>query len=326
MAMAGFPVLPGFCITTDAYRYLIEVTGLNPVIARIVEGFDFKNGTGVEEKASHIRKLIVHQPIPLRIAAEIQAGYDQLSTIMGNAPSQMLAVVVRSSATAKDLPDASIASQQDTYLSIRGHTPVLEHVRHCWASLWTARAITYRHRQGFDQQRVHLAVVIQAMIDPETSGTAFTANPINGCRGECVINASWGLSKAIFSGIVTPDTYVVSKKTGRIVDKYIASKERIITSGLEGGIVESETAVHLRSIPALSERQVAKLTALASRIEDYYGTPQEIEWAYHNGDWHILNSQPVTTVTDDEAVIVIPANVAGLPANNKARIVTQEIA
>jgi pyruvate,water dikinase len=270
--------------------------------------------------------LIAQQPIPLCIAGEIKAGYDQLGTIMGNAPSQMLAVAVRSSATAEDLPNASFADHQDTYLNIRGHTSVFEHVRHCWASLWTAQAITYRHRQGIDHQRVNLAVVIQAMIDPETSGIVFTANPTNGCRDECVINASWGLGKAIASGIVSPDMYVVTKRDGRIIDKHIASKERIITSGLEGGTVESETAAHLHSIPALTERQIAKLTALASRIEEYYGIPQELEWANHNGRWYILQSRSITTFTDEAEVIVIPANGARLPTYNKARIVAQEIA
>ena len=326
LTKAGFPVPPGFCVTTDAYRYLIEVTGLNPVIARIIESIDFNDTTSVDEKASHIRKLIAQQPIPLRIATEIQDGYDQLSTIIGNAPSQMPTVALRSSAVAKELPDASFAGQQDTYLNIRGHTSVLEHVRHCWASLWTARAITYRHRQGIDQQRVNLAVITQAMIDPETSGIAYTTNPNNGCRNECSINASWGLGKAIVSGIVAPDTYVVTKKTGRIIDKHIASKKRMITSGLEGGTVVSETAAHLRSIPALSERQIAKLTALASRIEEYYGTPQELEWANHNGRWYILQSRSITTLTDGGAVIVIPANGDGSSANNEGRMVAQEIA
>jgi pyruvate,water dikinase len=326
MAAAGFPVPPGFCLTADAYRYLIEVTGLNPVIARIIEGFDFKDAAGVEEKSFHIRKLIAQQPIPLRIAAEIQAGYEQLGTIMGNAPSQMLAVAVRSSATAENLPDASFAGQQDTYLNIRGLTTVLGHVRHCWASLWTARAITYRHRQSIDHQQIYLAVIIQAMIDPETSGNAFTANPINGCRDECLINASWGLSKAIVSGIVAPDTYVVTKRDGRIVAKHITNKERMIASDLKGGTVESDTAVHLRSIPALTARQIAKLTALTSRIEELYGTPQDIEWANHNGRWYIIQSRSITTLSDEGAVIVIPANGAGLPANNEAHIVAQEIA
>ena len=124
--------------------------------------------------------------------------------------SGRLPVAVRSSATAEDLPDASFAGQQDTYLNVCGQPAVLEHVRRCWASLWTDRAMTYRHKQGFDHQQVYLAVVIQAMIAPDTSGIAFTANPINGNRQECVINASWGLGEAIVSGLVSPDTYVVT--------------------------------------------------------------------------------------------------------------------
>jgi pyruvate,water dikinase len=306
MARAGFPVPPGFCISTDAYRYLIEVTGLGPIIARLIAGIDFQETAVVEEKASHIRELISQQPIPLHIATEIQAAYDQLGTIIGEAPSQMLPVAVRSSATAEDITDASFAGQQDTYLNVRGQQSVLEHVRRCWASLWTARAISYRHKQGFDQQQVYLAVVVQSMIDPETSGIAFTANPISGNRDECVINASWGLGEAIVSGLASPDTYVVRKVDGRISQKHIAYKEQMITPGLEGGAVKVETAAHLRDIPALSDRQVAELTALASRIEAYYGTPQDIEWANLNGRWYILQSRPITTLMEKGQIDVVP--------------------
>jgi pyruvate,water dikinase len=168
--------------------------------------------------------------------------------------------------------------------------------------LWTARAISYRQKQGFDQQEVYLAVVVQSMIDPETSGIAFTANPISGNRDECLINASWGLGEAIVSGVVSPDTYVVRKMNGRISQKDIACKERMIRSSPDGGAIEVETAAHLRDIPALGERQVAELTALASRIEAHYGSPQDIEWAYLNGCWYIVQSRPITTLTEGRRI------------------------
>ena len=287
---------PGFCITADAYRLLVAVTGLQAIISRKIERLDFQDPQAVSTTAACIRKLIGEQPIPLDIASEIQMGYQLLGEQMGTTPTNLHPVAVRSSATAEDLPEASFAGQQDTYLNIRGQASVLAHVRHCWASLWTARAMTYRHRQGFDQQQVLLAVVIQSMIDPETSGILFTANPINGRREECVINASWGLGEAIVSGLVTPDTYIVNKLNGRISMREIACKERMIRSAPDGGAVEIETAVERRQTPTLSDRQVAELTALASRIEDYYGQPQDIEWANLAGAWYILQSRPITTL------------------------------
>ena len=296
MANAGFPVPPGYCIMAGAYRYLIEITGLNPIISRKVESIDFQDQSAISETASCIRDLISQQPIPIEIAQEIGTAYERLGDQMGE--SQMLPVAVRSSATAEDLPDASFAGQQDTYLNICGHSSVLEHVRSCWASLWTARAITYRHNQGYDQHQVFLAVIVQAMVEPQTAGIAFTANPISGNRDQCVINASWGLGEAIVSGIVSPDTYIVSKENGRITQQLIARKERMIISNQEGGSVEVETAAHLRDIPALNKRQVAELTALSSRIEDHYGSPQDIEWANDNGRWYILQSRPITTLTE----------------------------
>lgn len=306
MATAGFPVPPGFCVTAEAYRYLTDITGLNPVIARKIERLNFQDPEAVAETAACIRDLISQQPIPEEIAQEIEAGYEQLGTHIGARQAHNLPVAIRSSATAEDLPDASFAGQQDTYLNIRGRAAVLEHVRHCWASLWTDRAITYRQKQGFDHQQVYLAVVVQAMVEPESSGIAFTANPVNGNLEECVINASWGLGEAIVSGMVSPDTYVVNKSDGRIVKQHIACKERMIVSGHEGGAIEKETAAHLRDIPALSERQVAELTALSSRIEDHYGTPQDIEWARREDQWYILQARPITTLTASQPYEAVP--------------------
>ncbi|NIN69094.1 MAG: phosphoenolpyruvate synthase, partial [Anaerolineae bacterium] len=169
---------------------------------------------------------------------------------------------VRSSATAEDLPTASFAGQQDTYLNVCGTDELLECVRNCWASLWTARAVTYRARQGFDHHRVYLAVVVQAMIDSEISGIMFTANPMTGNEEESVINASWGLGEAIVSGLVTPDTFTVRKSDGQIVSRQIASKERMIVYAPEGGTVERETPLERREVPALSDEQVAEVALL----------------------------------------------------------------
>ncbi len=304
MTAAGFPVPPGFCVTAAAYRCLVEITGLNPIIEHKINKIDFTDPRSVTGTAASIRELIRQQPIPVEIAQEIASAYAQLAQQMD--VSDLLPVAVRSSATAEDLPDASFAGQQDTYLNVRGHNALLEHVRHCWASLWTDRAITYRQKQGYDHLKVYLAVVVQAMVESEAAGIAFTANPVNGSHEQCVINASWGLGEAIVSGIVSPDTFVVNKKDGRIVEKHIARKVRMVTSDRDGGAVESETATHLRDKPALSERQVSDLTALASRVEEHYGAPQDIEWAWYNHRWYILQSRPITTLESKPAKVAVP--------------------
>lgn len=296
MTAAGFPIPPGFCITAAAYRYLTETTGLNPIIRRKLAQTDLQNPQAVSKTSACIRAIIGQQPIPVEIAQEIETAYAALARQTNHAPDSQLPVAVRSSATAEDLPDASFAGQQDTYLNIRGRTSLLEHVRHCWASLWTTRAITYRHKQGYDHQQVYLAVVVQAMVEPQTAGIAFTANPVSGSLYHCVINASWGLGEAVVSGLVSPDTYVVSKEDGRIIDQHIARKERMIISGSNGGALEIDTAKHLREAPALSLRQISELTALCSRIEEHYGRPQDIEWALRDDSWYILQSRPVTTL------------------------------
>lgn len=296
MTTAGFPVPPGFCIAAEAYRYLIEITGLNPIISCKVEGIDFQDPHALAETAAAIRELIGQQPIPLEIAQEIEAAYEQLDAQVGERQDRRLSVAVRSSPTAGDLPDASFAGQQDTYLNIRGRTSLLTHVRRCWASLWTARAIVYRQKLGYDHLQVVLTVVVQAMVEPQTAGSIFTTNPANGNRDQCVINASWGLGQAIACGIVSPDNYIVTKADGRIIEKHIACKERMIISNQEGGAVGVETAAHLRDVPALSEHQVAHLTALSSRIEEYFGQPQDIKWANQENRWYILQSRPITTM------------------------------
>jgi len=247
-------------------------------------------------KSARIRDLFAQQEVPGEMAGQIADSYQRLARELGKLDVSEVPVAVRSSATAEDLPTASFAGQQDTYLNVCGCDELVECVRRCWASLWTARAVTYRARQGFDHHKVYLAVVVQAMIDSEISGILFTANPITGSRQEAVINASWGLGEAIVSGLVTPDTFTVRKSDGHILSRQIASKERSIQYAREGGTVELETPAHLRGIPAVSDGQVAELAALGQQIETHYGAPQDIEWAYAQGRFYILQSRPITTL------------------------------
>ncbi|MGE5141469.1 MAG: PEP/pyruvate-binding domain-containing protein, partial [Rudaea sp.] len=218
MTRAGLPVPPGFVLISDAYREFIRATHAEDVIRRALSGISPDSPEEVENRTAEIRAFLTSQDVPADIAAEALEAYHGSSAQLA-AASETVPVAVRSSATAEDLPTASFAGQQDTYLNVRGDAALLDHIRRCWASLWTARAVTYRIKQGFDHDQVALAVVVQAMVQSKVSGIMFTANPVSGDLGEVLINASWGLGEAIVSGQVTPDTYAVRKADGAIVGR-----------------------------------------------------------------------------------------------------------
>jgi pyruvate,water dikinase len=296
MARAGLPVPPGFCVVARAYRDFIARSGLEGAIRRTVAETDLGDPAVVEASTGRIREWITCRPIPNALAAEIAAAYRRLAERAGE-PAGGVPVAVRSSATAEDLPTASFAGQQDTYLNVRGVDALLDHVRRCWASLWTARALTYRAAQGFEHDKVHLAVVVQAMIPSEVAGILFTANPVSGSCDEAVINASWGLGEAVVSGLVSPDTIVADKRDGRVIARTVALKERMIVYVGEGGTLEQEIPAEQRGRPALTDEQVAELVALGRRIETHYGRPQDIEWGYARGRCYVLQARPITTLT-----------------------------
>jgi pyruvate,water dikinase len=295
MVGAGMPVPPGFCVTAEAYRMAIEAADLNSPIQEIIGQFEIGNRSQVERGSAQIRQLIKDAPIPADIEAPVVESYRRLGQQLGR---EVMPVAVRSSATAEDLPGASFAGQQDTYLNVRGERQLLEHVRRCWASLWTERAVTYRAKQGFDHWMVHLCVVVQAMIDAEVSGILFTANPVSGNRSEAVINASWGLGEAIVSGLVDPDTITVDKTQKEIVSRQPGAKELAIVYAEDGGTVEVETSAAQRASHALSDDQALELAEWGERIETHYGAPQDIEWGYAAGRWYVLQARPITTLTD----------------------------
>jgi len=304
MVVAGLPVPPGFCLTAAAYRAFIQATGLDEAIRSVLAEARLEDPADVEAKTARIRGLIAEQEVPATMAQEILDSYQRLGQELVVPGAAQIPAAVRSSATAEDLPTASFAGQQDTYLNVRGADELLEHVKYCWASLWTARAVTYRTRQGFDHHQVYMAVVVQAMIESEVSGILFTANPITGDHGEAVINASWGLGEAIVSGLVTPDTFTVRKSDGHILSRQVATKEHMIEYAKEGGTVELVTPAELRDAPALSDDQVAELVALGHQIETHYAAPQDIEWACAQGRFYILQTRAITTLTPPSAQAV----------------------
>lgn len=298
---ADLPVPPGFCLSAHAYRDFIQAARLDADIQDVLADIDREDPTQVGSASEHIRDLIKSEPMPEIMSEELLAGYQKLGEQLGGQGDPRVAV--RSSATAEDLPDASFAGQQDTYLNVVGGENLLEKVKDCWASLWTARAITYREKQSYGHQKVYLAVVVQAMVPAEVSGVLFTANPINRDHSETVLNASWGLGEAIVSGKVTPDTYVVRKGDGEILSREIGEKEITIQYRSDGGIEEVTTPKAQQEIKALPDARIRDLVELGMRIEEHYGAPQDIEWAYADGNLYALQARPITTLATDSTFV-----------------------
>jgi pyruvate,water dikinase len=293
MTRASLPVPPGFCLTAAAYLAFLKITGADVAIRQILEGMREDNLAEVDARSERIRACFTEREMPAEIAAQAVTAYHQLSQTLGR---QAVPVAVRSSATAEDLPTASFAGQQDTYLNVRGDDDLLAHARQCWASLWTGRAVSYRIRQGFAHEQVALSVVVQAMIESEVAGIMFTANPVTGSRDEAVVNASWGLGESIVSGLVTPDTLTVRKSDGAIISRQIASKDILIQYAPQGGTVELPVPPEQRSTPALSDAQVAELVRLSGLIEAHYKRPMDIEWGFAGSRFYILQARPITTL------------------------------
>ena len=283
---AGLPVPPGFCLTTDAYRSAVGPAGLEEVHSALA-------ATGTNDLdalaglAARARELILGVEIPPEIAEAVR---DILCGAGDRRP-----VAVRSSATAEDLPFASFAGQQDTYLNVVGADAVLAAVRQCWASLWTDRAVTYRATHGISPSTVALAVVVQRMVDAAVAGVLFTANPVTGRRHEAVIDASPGLGEAVVSGAVNPDHFVVDTDSKEILERRPGDKG-IAIRPVPGGGTERVTLAP-DSGPSLSDVQIRALAALGSRVERHYGSPQDIEWAIDGADklW-LTQSRPITTL------------------------------
>jgi pyruvate,water dikinase len=296
LARAKLPVPHAFCVNTLSYRRLIEANSLLAPILVVLEGLPYDDAAEIERRASEIREMIVAADIPAEVAGAIRDAYGQLESQL----REDVRVSVRSSATAEDLPGMSFAGQHDTYLNIHGANAVLDHVKRCWASLWTDRAISYRHRQGFRHEDVLLAVVVQEMFPSEVAGVLFTANPITSNPDEIFLNTSWGLGEAIVSGKVNPDQYIIDKSSLAIRDKEIHEK-RVMTVRQGDGQGSAEVAVpeELRLAETLSDETITELAEIGLRIEKHFGFPQDIEWGYSKRRFAILQSREVTAADID---------------------------
>jgi rifampicin phosphotransferase len=278
LTRAGLPVPSGLCVTTEAYRRVADGAGLEKVLDALASNPD---AATLNELSARARRLILAAPVPDDIAQAVRRS--------AGGP-----VAVRSSATAEDLPHASFAGQQDTYLNVVGADAVLDAVRRCWASLWTERAVAYRAANGIDHRAVRLAVVIQDMVQSQVAGVMFTANPVTGRRHEAVIDASPGLGESVVGGSVNPDHFVVDTATGGITERRLGDKLTTVRS-LPGGGTE-QFKIRLEGA-CVTDDQIRALAALGARVETLYGAPQDIEWAIDAGGFlWLTQARPITTL------------------------------
>ena len=282
----GIRVPDGFCISTEAFKGII---GETPSIHELLDQLSLlkaEDRNNISELSSEIRRLIEGIAIPESIHEELARHLSRLG--------EENAYAVRSSATAEDLPTASFAGQQDTYLNIIGKEVILKHVSKCWASLYTDRAVTYRMQNGFDHRKVHLAVVVQKMIFPQTAGILFTADPVTSNRKVSSIDASFGLGEALVSGLVNPDVYKV--RNGKVIAKKISTKKLAVVASQDGGTKQQEIEPEGQDRQALTDEQILQLEHMGRKIEEHFGHPQDIEWCLVDGTFYIVQSRPITTL------------------------------
>ncbi|WP_028783885.1 phosphoenolpyruvate synthase [Thalassobacillus devorans] len=304
----GVKVPPGFCVTAKAYSDFIAERNLDKYILELINGLDIENHEQLQITSAEIRNLILKTDILEPIDKEIREAYAQFQR---NLQVDDLFVAVRSSATAEDLPEASFAGQQDTYLEIEGITEVIHHIKKCWASLWTARAIYYREKQHFDHFDVSLSAVVQKMVNSKKAGVLFTSNPITEDHNQMMINASWGLGESVVSGMVSPDEYIVDKRDNQVIEKHIATKNFLIVKN-EKSVGTTKVAVKeflgedLVTQQCLTETEIDQLSTDALRIERLYNSPQDIEWAIDSDtdELYILQARPITTLKEEETTVI----------------------
>ncbi|MBI9044978.1 MAG: phosphoenolpyruvate synthase [Anaerolineaceae bacterium] len=288
MTHVGFPVPSGFCLTTTAFHQFITACPDSEDLYTLLDTAAKDNLETVRRVGHHVRQVLLEVPMPGNVADAVSQSWQEIGTEN--------AYAVRSSATAEDLPDASFAGQQDTYLNIIGETALLNAVRSCWVSLFTDRAILYRNKNNFPHRDVALSVVVQKMIMSEISGILFTADPLTGHRHTLSIDASFGLGEALVSGLVTPDAYRVDKRNYAIIDRKIADKQLAIYPEKSGGTRQETLNDEGQKQATLTDKQILSLARMGAQIESHYDSPQDIEWAIAHGEMYLLQTRPVTSL------------------------------
>jgi len=313
MTNANIPVPPGFIVTADAYFDFLKKSKLIDKIRHLLKPLDTGDSKQLQQTAAQVKQLILDTPMPPQLAQEIEQAYIKMGRGL---------VAVRSSATAEDLPEASFAGQQRTFLNIEQEKEVVAAVQECWASLYEPRAIFYRHQHGFDHFKVGIAVPVQKMVQSRASGVMFTIEPVTSDSSKIVIEAVYGLGEAIVSGEITPDLYVVDKDSLEIVTKKIANQGSQLIKNPAAGAKETNIWAPLpastQSHQKLADSEIIKLAWVGKQIEDHYRFPQDIEWAKEDSEIYILQTRPVTTIkeaTEDELEIQAPVLLTGAPAS-----------
>ena len=291
LTAAGLPVPPGFVVTASTYRTFLETTGIGDEIFDALAVDD-----GLAEAAETARELVVETPVPDEVREEILSAYHELGE-EGDETDADPFVAVRSSATAEDLPDASFAGQYETILNVTAED-LVDRVKECWASLFSERAVHYRNANDFDHEAVDIAVVVQRMVDADKSGVMFTRHPSTGDR-QMIVESAWGLGEAVVSGMVSPDHYEIDPDTGTVLESTVADKKQQMVKDPETG----ETALQpveddRRTARVVTDEEIERLVGLGQRVEDHYGEPQDVEWAIADGELFMLQSRPITTISE----------------------------
>ncbi len=296
MVNEAFPVPMGFVVTAQAYFKFIEEKGIKAEIIQKIDSIDVEKTEELERISKEVRELILRTPMNRMLEGEIKDAYSKIGEkkIAFISTREEEYVAVRSSATAEDLPEASFAGQQDTFLNIKGRMDVVEAVRRCWASLFTARAVYYRKKQGFETEGIGIAVVVQKMIDSEIAGILFTAEP-TGDTTKMLIEAGYGLGEAVVSGSITPDTYTIEKGTFKIIEKKISKQEWSIERAGKGS-EKRDVPKSKQSKQKLGDKFIIYLSKIGRQIENHYKKPMDIEWALHEKQLYIVQARAITTL------------------------------
>ena len=277
MIKAHIRVPPGFAVTTDSYLLFITEAGIKDRILEIVSTLNSDDVEALNKASAGVQELIIKTAIPEAVAKAIEGGYHQLC---GKCNLESVPVAVRSSATAEDLPTASFAGQQDTYLWIQGTDQVVTHVQNCWASLYTPRAIAYRIKNDFPHEKVLISVGVQKMVNSKAAGVMFTINPTNGDISKVVIEGSWGLGETVVSGSVNPDKFVVDKVMLEINERTVSTKHIECVYDLEQGeVINADVDENMQCTCCLADEEIKALVSAGKNIENHYGRPMDIEWA-----------------------------------------------
>ncbi|HOT02558.1 MAG TPA: phosphoenolpyruvate synthase [Methanolinea sp.] len=288
MSAIGLPVPRAFVVTSHAFRRFLIESGIEKTLFAGLANLDVEDSGELEKAANRAKELVMKARVPASLKQKVKEAYQQMD-------GGRMVVAVRSSATAEDLPDASFAGQQETYLNVKGEKNLLLAMQKCWASLYGARAIYYRAKQGFDHQSVNIAVVVQQLVNSEKAGVMFTSHPVTG-EPLSIIEGSWGLGEAVVSGSVSPDKYVYDQRSGKVIDRLIANKRYKIVSDGDHGTKTVEIRRDQQDAPLLSDDEVRKLATFGKIAETHYGVPQDVEWAVVGNEIYILQSRPITTI------------------------------